>query len=203
MDSSDVCYSIVVISSLAPAFFAPPPYLFTSISLGIFPLSSLIGSVIAYPVAGPLTDLLSQFMRRLSGGQHQPEHRMPALIVPFLICPPGLILFAYTVAAQESYIIAGVGYAMQSAGLVLVPSVVFSYIIDAYPRRSGEALVLINAIKNCVAFGLTKGVSSWYDHEGIKSMFVQMASIQWAVIFLALPLYFVSPWLRQKTLRFL
>jgi hypothetical protein len=141
-------------------------------------------------------------MRRRSG-EHQPEHRMPALFLPFLICPPGLILYAYAIAAKRSYIIAGVGFAMQSAGLVLVPSVTLSYAVDTYPRRSGEALVLINAIKNCVAFALTKSTTSWFHKEGLKKMFVEMAAIQWAILFLALPLYFVSPWLRQKTLRFL
>lgn len=142
-------------------------------------------------------------MRKRAGGKHQPEHRMPALIMPFLLCPPGLILYAYTIAEQKSYVIAGVGFAMQSAGVVLVPSVVLAYTVDTYPRRSGEALVLINAIKNCVAFGITKGVSTWFVNEGLKKMFLEMAAIQWVILFLALPLYFISPWLRQKTVRFL
>lgn len=192
-----------MISALNPALLSPPPYLFTSIALGIFPLASLIGVVIAFPIAGPLTDLLSQVMRRNSGGHHQPEHRIPALIVPFLLCPPGLILYAYTIAEQKSYVIAGVGFAMQSAGLVLVPSVLLAYTVDAYPRRSGEALVLINAIKNCVAFGLTKGVGTWFESQGLKLLFVELAGIQWGILLLSLPLYFISPWLRRKTMKLL
>ncbi|CZR68100.1 related to MFS transporter [Phialocephala subalpina] len=169
---------IVVISSLSPALLSPPPYLFTS-ALSVH-LEGTRGS-----------------------GEHQPEHRMPALVLPFLICPPGLILYAYTIAAKRSYAIAGVGFAMQSAGLVLVPSVLLAYAVDTYPRRSGEALVLINAIKNSVAFALTKSTGKWFYNEGLKKMFVEMAAVQWAILFLALPLYFASPWLRKKTLRFL
>lgn len=51
-----------------------------------FPVVILIGVVIAYPMVGPRPDAISQFMRRRSSG-HQPEHRMPALFLAFLICP--------------------------------------------------------------------------------------------------------------------
>lgn len=142
-------------------------------------------------------------MKRRSGGQHQLEHRIPALLLPFLICPPGLVLYACTLAAKRSYVVAEVGYAMQSAGLVLVPSVTLSYTVDTYPRRSGEAPVLINAIKNTVAFALAKSTNSWLRDKGLRKMLVEMAAVQWAILSLALPLYFASPWLRQKTPRFL
>jgi MFS family permease len=193
---------IVLISSVNPIVMSPPPYNFGSIQLGLFTLSSLVGVVIAYPIAGPLTDILSRILRRRSGGIHQPEHRFPALIVPFIVCPPGLIAYGYTFARQGNFYGAAAGFALQSAGLVLVPSVVLSYTVDTYPRRSGEALVLINAIKNSVAFGFTKAVPSWLAHQGVKKMFVELAGIQWAVLVLAVPLYFASPWLRRKTLRF-
>ncbi len=92
---------------------------------------------------------------------------------------------------------------MQAAGLCLVPSVALSYVIDAYPTESGEALVLINAGKNIVAFGVVKGNASWLASQGIKKMYSEMAGIQWAVLFLGLPLYFLGPWLRAKTQRFI
>lgn len=192
----------MVISSVNPVLLSPPPYLFGSVQLGLFTLSSLVGAVIAYPIAGPLTDLLSRTLRRRTGGIHKPEHRYPALILPFIVCPPGLLAYGYTLARGRNFYGAAAGFALQSAGLVLVPSVTLSYTIDAYPRRSGEALVLINAIKNCVAFGFTKAISSWLANQGVEKMFVEMAGIQWAILFLALPLYFLSPWLRKSTLRF-
>ena len=194
---------IVVISTLTPSLLAPPPYLFSSSGLGLYALASLIGVVIIYPLAGPLTDMISREMTRRNGAIHEPEHRLPALIFPFLIAPPGLILFAYILGEKRSFYIAGIGYAMQSTGSVLVPAVVLSYVVDAYPRRSGEALVLINAIKQAVTFGFTKAIPTWFNDQGTEKMFVQIAAIQWGILFLALPLYFVSPWLRVKTLRFL
>ncbi|KAH6668204.1 MFS transporter [Halenospora varia] len=193
---------IVIISSQTPQFFAPPPYLFDSKAIGLFTLASFLGIILAYPLAGPATDLLSRFLTKRNGNIHKPEHRIPALVVPFLLCPWGLILFAFTVAEQKSYYTAAVGAAFQAAGLCFVPSVVLSYVVDAYPTENGEALVLVNAGKNLVAFGLAKGNASWLAREGVKKMYGEVAAIQWAVLVLALPLYYAGPWLRARTQKF-
>ncbi|KAJ5709476.1 hypothetical protein N7493_010810 [Penicillium malachiteum] len=190
---------IVAISTLAPNIFAPPPYLFSAADLGLFTLGSFVGVVVAWPIAGPLTDLLSRWMRKRNGGVHKPEHRLPALILPFLICPIGLIVFGYTVAREQNYIRPAVGSAICAAGLALVPSVMLSYVVDAYPRVAGEALVLVNTSKNVVAFGLATGAYSWMEEQGVDKMFYEFAGIEWAVLALGLPLYFAGPWLRART----
>ena len=138
-------------------------------------------------------------MRNRNNGIHKPEHRIPALIVPFIISPIGLIVFGYTISRHMHYAAPAVGQAMAAAGLTLVPSVMLSYVVDSYPYTSGEALVLVNASKNVVAFGLSKGSVSWMTREGIDKMFYEFAGIQWIVIALALPLYFAGPWLRKGT----
>ncbi|PVH82825.1 MFS transporter [Cadophora sp. DSE1049] len=191
---------VVIISTLAPQFLSPPPYLFKASGLGLFSLASFIGIIVGYPIAGPLTDLLSRvFARRSRDEHHVPEHRMPALIVPFIVCPPGLMLFAYIISEHKSAYIAAVGSALQISGLVFVPSVVLSVVVDAWPESGSEAVVLINAGKNAVAFGITLSTPKWLASEGLVKMFWEMAGIQWAVLFLGIPLYFFGPWLRRKT----
>lgn len=181
----------------------PPPYLFTSADLGLFSVSSFIGILVSWPIAGPLTDLLSRWMRKYNNGVHKPEHRLPALILPFLICPVGLIVFGYTVSQKQNYVRPAVGSAISSAGLTLVPSVMLSYVVDSYPKTSGEALVLVNMSKNVVAFGLAKGAYSWMAMEGVAKMFYEFAGIEWAALALGLPLYFAGPWLRTRTSKLL
>jgi hypothetical protein len=120
-----------------------------------------------------------------------------------LINPIGLIVFGYTVARHQHYVRPAVGAAIASSGLTLVPSVMLSYVVDAYPRISGEALVLVNASKNVVAFGLAKGGYAWMAEEGVDKMFYEFAGIQWAILFLGLPLYIFGPWLRTRTQKLL
>lgn len=130
---------------------------------------------------------------------HKPEHRIPALIVPFIVSPLGLIVFGYTISRHQHYVRPAVGQAMVAAGLTLIPSVMLSYVVDSYPLMSGEALVLVNTSKNIVAFGLSKGSYTWMQMEGVEKMFYEMAGILWAVILLAAPLYFAGPWIRRRT----
>jgi MFS family permease len=189
---------IVINSVLAPQLLSPPPYLLSSSGLGLFMLGSFVGIVLGYPIAGPLTDLLSRRLTKRRD-RHLPEHRLPALIIPFVICPPGLLLFAYIINQHGSIYTAAVGTALQTAALVFVPSVVLSVVVDAYPETGSEALVLINAGKNLIAFGITVSVPTWLHRYGLVKMFWQMAAAQWAVLSLGVPLFFFGPWLRNRT----
>ncbi|KFY35725.1 hypothetical protein V494_05660 [Pseudogymnoascus sp. VKM F-4513 (FW-928)] len=191
----------IIIATVSPQLLSPPPYLFKASGIGLFALASFVGILIAYPIAGPFTDYISRYLKQKSHAEaHVPEYRMPALVIPFLIAPPGLLLFAYTLAHGGSAYAAAVGYAMQVSALVFVPSVVLSVVVDGWPATGSEALVLINAGKNTVAFGVTLSVPSWLAMEGLVKMFWEMAAIQWAVLTLAVPLYLLGPWARKKTL---
>lgn len=128
---------------------------------------------------------------------HKPEHRLPALLIPFLICPPGLIIFGCTATHGENYVKPAVGAAMTSASLTMVPSVMISYVVESYPFVSGEALVLVNTAKNVVAFGISENATSWLESQGLEKMFEELAGIQWAAIALAVPLWFFGPWIRS------
>lgn len=88
---------------------------------------------------------------------------------------------------------------MSSAALTMVPSVMLSYVVESYPLMSGEGLVLINTTKNVVAFGISESANSWLESDGQEVLFENLAAIQWAVLSLALPLFFLGPWIRSKT----
>lgn len=192
-------HRVVAISTLAPALFTDAPYNFSSAQIGLFFISGFIGISVAYPIAGPLTDIFSGWMCARNNNIHKPEHRIPALLVPFLICPPGLIVFGCTIANNQSYVYPAIGTAMSSAALTMVPSVMLSYVVESYPLMSGEGLVLINTTKNVVAFGISESANSWLESDGQEVLFENLAAIQWAVLSLALPLFFLGPWIRSKT----
>jgi hypothetical protein len=114
-------------------------------------------------------------------------------MMPFIIAPPGLLLFAYTFTNGGSAYAAAVGYAMQVSALVLFPSVVLSIVVDSWPATSSEAMVLINAGKSAVAYGFTMSMPSWLAREGLVKMFWKMAAFQWIVLALAVLLYIFGP----------
>ncbi|XEV01408.1 hypothetical protein FSHL1_006695 [Fusarium sambucinum] len=188
---------VAVISVISNQLFAPPPFLFGPAELGNWACTSLIGVFIAFPIAGPLTDMVSSFIGRRKG-KHMPEYRLYILVVPFTISSAGLLLFGYTYT-KSSYVGPAVGYAMQAASLMLIPTAVLSYAIDSYPYDSSEVVALINAVTHVIPFGVTETASQWLMRVGVEKMFLQMAIIQWALL-AGLPLILIifGPWTRTK-----
>lgn len=141
--------------------------------------------------------MVSSFIGRRKG-KHMPEYRLYTLIVPFMISSAGLLLFGYTYV-KGSYVGPAVGYAMQAASLMLIPTAVLSYAIDSYPYDSSEVVALINAVTHLIPFGLTETASDWLMRVGVEKMFLQMAIIQWALLAgLSLILILFGPWIRTK-----
>lgn len=106
-DITNTLGRVVLISTAVPVLYTSPPYNFDSIDIGLFSLASFVGTFISYSLAGPVTDWISRRFAQHNGGVHRPEHRLPALIFPFIICSCGLLLFAFSTAKRESYIVPG------------------------------------------------------------------------------------------------
>ncbi|KAJ4319013.1 hypothetical protein N0V94_004150, partial [Neodidymelliopsis sp. IMI 364377] len=115
---------VIVISVCSSQLFAAPPFLFTPAQLGNWTGVSMVGIIIAFPIAGPIVDILSRKLTKMRG-VHQPEYRLYSMIVPFIVCSPGLLLFGYTYL-ERSYVGPAIGFAMQAAGLTLAPSATIS-----------------------------------------------------------------------------
>ncbi|KAL6704158.1 hypothetical protein ACN47E_008718 [Coniothyrium glycines] len=189
---------VIVISVISAQLFSPPPFLFSPAELGNWTATSMVGVILALPVAGPVMDMMS---RKLSerNGEHRPEYRLYSMIVPFVICPPGLLLFGFTFL-KGSYVGPAVGFALQAAGLILAPSAVISYAIDCYPYHAAEAVASVNLLTHLMSFATSRTAPQWLQRVGVRQLFIDMSIIQWALFLgLTLPLLFFGPWIRKRT----
>ncbi|KAF4552415.1 Hypothetical protein D9617_10g073960 [Elsinoe fawcettii] len=170
---------VVLISIATAQLFAPPPFLFSPAELGNWTATSFIGVILAFPLAGPLTDLIS---RQLSARSrtHKPEYRLLSLFFPLVICPPGLLLFKYTYISG-SYIGPAIGFAMQCTSLTFVPAAVLSYAIDCYPQDASESVAMINAVTHLLPFAISKTGPAWIQRDGIERVFNDMTITEWTV----------------------
>lgn len=121
------------------------------------------------------------------------------MVISFVLCSPGLLLFGYTYV-KGSYYGPAVGYAMQATGLVLVPATVLSYAIDSYPYDSAEVVAFVNALTHLVSFAISRTAPQWMARVGVKTLFVGMAVIQWAIFFgITVLLIVFGKKIREKT----
>ncbi|KAF2630709.1 hypothetical protein BU25DRAFT_488863 [Macroventuria anomochaeta] len=177
----DYSSAVLIISVTTAQLFSPPPFLFTPVELGNGTGIAFVGIILALPIAGPVTNALSRWMTKLNS-RHEPEYRLYSIVIPFLLCSPGLLLFGYTYI-KGSHQGPAVGYAMQATGLVLVPAIVLSYASDSYPYDSAEVMAFVNALTHLIPFAISKIVPKWLARDAVKKLFIGMAVIQWAIFF--------------------
>ena len=118
--------------------FASPPYLWNVDKIGVLCLSGFVGAVAAYLLAGRLVDYIFARMNR-PGQAIRPENRLPALILPAIIGPIGLIVFGEAIAKRLNWVGAAFGLGMEAFGLTAISNILVVYVVDHYkpvsPRR--------------------------------------------------------------------
>lgn len=73
-------------------------------------------------------------------GVSEPEHRLPPAIVGAVLVPIGLFWFAWTLQSSIHWIVPIIGSAVFAAGMLLVFSGIFTFLVDAYPLYAASAL---------------------------------------------------------------
>ncbi|RAH72527.1 MFS general substrate transporter [Aspergillus aculeatinus CBS 121060] len=192
----------IVVQLTASRTFTSAPYNWPAGDIGLLSLAGFIGSLLAFYVGGRLIDQISTRYTQRRGGDRQPEYRLPALVVPGVIGPGGILIFGLCIAHQTHWMGVAVGYAMQAFGVAAISNVAVTYALDCYQRIAGEALVIIFVIRNTIGMLLSLYASDWIARQGVAVVFGEMTAIQAASLLLAVPLFFGGQRLRAWTGRY-
>ncbi|RAL13903.1 MFS general substrate transporter [Aspergillus homomorphus CBS 101889] len=192
----------IVVQLTASHTFTSSPYNWPAGDIGLLSLAGFIGSLLAFYVGGRLIDQISTRYTRRRGGERQPEYRLPALIVPGLVGPVGILIFGLCIAHRTHWMGVAVGYAMQAFGVAAISNVAVTYALDCYHRIAGEALVIIFVIRNTIGMLLSLYASDWIARQGVAVVFGEMTAIEAASLLLAVPLFFFGMRLRAVTRRY-
>lgn len=84
-------------------------------------------------------------------------------------------------------------------GLTFVPVVTMTYVSDSYLPINADALLLVNGLKNVVAFGFLYGVVPWVSEAGYIDAFGTQAGIYVAIMVLAIPLVLFGRRIRHRS----
>ncbi|KAF2436447.1 MFS general substrate transporter [Tothia fuscella] len=176
-----------------------PPYSWKPSINGLINIPGLLGNLAGSFTGGWMVDKYSDWRARKSHGVFQPETRLFMLIIPGFIVPVGCILFGYGVERTLNWTLLFFGYAFVALGLTAVPTIGMAYVSDSYLPVSSDALLLVNGLKNIVAFGFLYGVVPWVTKEGYVNVFGTQAGVFVAILALAIPLAFYGARLRHRT----
>ncbi|KAM3451838.1 hypothetical protein MY3296_004985 [Beauveria thailandica] len=82
-------------------------------------------------------------------GKTEPEFRLPPAVLGAVVAPVGVFIFAWTSYPHVHWIAPMIGEAIFGAGIVLVYTGIFTFLVDAYPTYAASALAA-NAFVRCL-----------------------------------------------------
>lgn len=193
----------LIASVVFSAVLQSPPALWSVLQIGLLNLSTLVGLLIGIPLGGITADILSRRSARKNDGIHIRESRLPAVIPGAILAPVGILVIGICLQQNLSWVGMAIGWAMLSVALTASANVLLTYAVDCYLWRAAHIGVMINVMKNLVAFGVSYGVTPWLMAVGPEKQFGTMAGILVFFFLFVIPLYTAGPRLRQWSLRWI
>lgn len=167
-----------------------PPYLFSSVSVGLMHLAALVGFILACFGGGWLSDLInSRIARRRADGKVRAEDRLLSLIPGMAIGPVGCVVLAFACQNHLHWTAIAVGFGMVSFGTVYSPNIAITYLAHWHQKDAAQCLVLVNVVKNLVAFTFLYKAVEWAESKGYLQLYLVMFALGFVTIGAALPLY--------------
>ncbi|KAK8185441.1 major facilitator superfamily domain-containing protein [Phyllosticta capitalensis] len=189
----------VAINILSSYVLSAEPYTFSPALIGLVNIPGLLGNLVGAFVGGWCVDRYSAWRSKRAAGVFRPETRLPLLVVPAVLVPVGCLLWGYGVQRAWHWVALFWGYGLISVGLTAATAPTMVYVSECYFPVQMDALLLVNGLKNIVAFGFLYGVVPWVDGMGYIDCFGTQAGIYVAILLLGVPLYFYGERIRHAT----
>ncbi|KAK8020846.1 hypothetical protein PG990_005984 [Apiospora arundinis] len=168
---------LIVYPCVIYAFLGRPPYSWSPLISGLINIAGFLGNVCGAYAGGWLVDVWADWRARKNQGVFVPESRLALLVLPTLITGAGCLVFGYGVERTLHWTSIFFGYGMISFALTAVPTITMAYVSDCVLPVNSDALMLVNGLKNIVAFGFLYGIIPWADEAGYINCFGTQSGI--------------------------
>ncbi|KAK3369996.1 major facilitator superfamily domain-containing protein [Podospora didyma] len=196
--------AVAVMSTVGPQILDLPPYQWGENS-GLLFIGALIGIVFGGLFTSLLADKrLKALAKNQDHGYAEPESRIPIILPSLAIATGGLLVFGFCAEYPGRYQWVGLefAYGMVAFALAQVPSIWFSYLIDAYAQLASDCFVMICILRGIVPFTWTLFVSEWVAKDGFLIPFGGFTVMMGVFSLLILPLIWMGKRMRIATARY-
>ncbi|KAF8000391.1 hypothetical protein HF325_005320 [Metschnikowia pulcherrima] len=149
-----------------------PPYNYGNTQVALMNVPCLIGAVIGCVYAGIVSDWFTIWMAKRNNGVQEAEYRLYFLIIPAILTPVGLILFAVGTDQHWPWFPTYFGLALIGIGFGSLGDVSMGYLMDAYPDMVIEMMAGVSVINNMFGCIFTFACLPWLDAMGNTKTFI-------------------------------
>lgn len=130
------------------------PYNFSTNTIGLTYLASVIGVSIGCFLSGWMSDIMAIKLARRNDGVMEPEHRLWICCVAIFAHPAGCLLYGVGASYNIHWVAIVFGLGLISMTLPIGSSLAFTYILDSYKEVAGEGLVSAILVRNLMGMSL-------------------------------------------------
>ncbi|KAK4669822.1 uncharacterized protein QC763_206340 [Podospora pseudopauciseta] len=196
--------AVAVISTIGPQLLILPPYDWGA-DTGLLFIGALIGIVFGAITTALLADRrLKAFAKKQDHGYAEPETRLPIMLPALALGTGGLLVFGFCAQYPGEYQWIGlqVAYGMVAFALTQVPSLWFSYLIDAYNQLASDCFAMICILRGMVPFIWLLFVIQWIERDGYLVPFGGFTVIMGVFSLLIVPILWAGKRMRIATARY-
>ncbi|KAI5477292.1 major facilitator superfamily transporter [Pseudohyphozyma bogoriensis] len=172
---------------------------------GVAQTGQIVISFIVFPTLGTLSDRFVKYMAKRRGGVHHAEVRLVPLILPIIVGTFSSVLFGYTYENPTKvhwfsvvFTYCGIYYAFVAASVCGI-----TYLLDAYPTRSGSVLTLICAIRGIISFGINYSLDPTYAKLGYLGAYGMYAGVMGFLGIGAISMFWTGASIRARTQKYI
>jgi len=176
-----------------------PPYNYSNTGVALMNVPCLIGSIIGCIYAGVVSDWFTIWMAKRNNGIQEAEFRLYFLIIPAVLCPVGLILFAVGTDQQWHWFPTYFGLGLVGLGFGSSGDVAMGYLMDAYPEMVIEMMAGVSVINNMFGCIFTFACSPWLNAMGNTKTFIILAVITCVIMGSSIPFIYFGKRIRLWT----
>jgi MFS family permease len=162
---------------------------FTEVETGYMYAGAFIGAILAFGLAGLVSDAGARYMTRRNNGVFEPEFRM-ILVIPMILFGIGG-LFGYGAIAADptiGWLPLDVFFGFVVGGMTLGAIVSAQYIIDGYRDLAIEGLTCLVMFKNFISFAITYKGFEWLGELKPRETFFLFAYVQLGICATTIPM---------------
>lgn len=170
-----ICWYSLIGNTLAQ-FYSAEPYLFSSRGIGNLSYASLPGLLAALLYLS-FSDRYQIRKASANNGISEPEFRLDLLYFPVIINVLGLCLYGFGPAFQMSWVVGALGIAFINFGILGVTSIMFTFILESYPKQATSTILMIIIVQNTIGGIFCWVFQYWMDALTLKGITAFLAAM--------------------------
>ncbi|ODV96442.1 hypothetical protein PACTADRAFT_75565 [Pachysolen tannophilus NRRL Y-2460] len=199
-----LCFYSGLILAIVYMFFVSFPYIFSEVygfgimGQGLSFMGLIVGILLLLPSA-PLLQKLYEVQIERNNGKHEPEFRLPAVMLGSIFIAIGLFILAWTAFSKCFWIGPLIGSACYGLGTALIFTGIFTYTVDAYRLFAASGMAANSLIRSAMAGVFPLFTLQMYEKLGIHWATTLLAFCATALIPMPFIFYKYGAYLRSRS----